>query len=56
MANLKNKNLISISDYNKEEYLEILRIAEEFEKNPKQEILKDKVVASIFLNPQPEHG
>ena len=34
MANLKNKNLISISDYNKEEYLEILRIAEKFEKNP----------------------
>ena len=51
MANLKNKNLISISDYNKEEYLEILRIAEEFEKNPKQEILKDKVVASIFFEP-----
>lgn len=51
MANLKNKNLISISDYNKEEYLEILRIAAEFEKNPKQEILKDKVVASIFFEP-----
>ena len=51
MANLKNKNLISISDYNKEEYLEILRIAEEFEKNPKQEILKGKVGASIFFEP-----
>ena len=32
--NLKGKNLISISDYSKEEYLEILRLAEEFEKNP----------------------
>lgn len=47
--NLKGKNLISISDYTKEEYLEILRLAEEFEQNPKQEILKDKVVASIFF-------
>lgn len=51
MANLKDKNLISITDYSKEEYLEILRIAAEFEKNPKQEILKDKVVASIFFEP-----
>ncbi len=49
--NLKGKNLISISDYTKEEYLEILRLAAEFEKNPKQEILKDKVVASIFFEP-----
>ncbi|MDD4703256.1 MAG: aspartate carbamoyltransferase [Bacteroidales bacterium] len=49
--NLKGKNLISISDYTKEEYLEILRLAEEFEQNPKQEILKDKVVASIFFEP-----
>jgi aspartate carbamoyltransferase catalytic subunit len=49
--NLKGRNLISISDYSKEEYLEILRLAEEFEKNPKQEILRDKVVASIFFEP-----
>lgn len=49
--NLKGKNLISISDYTKEEYLEILRLAEEFEQNPKQEILKDKVVASVFFEP-----
>jgi aspartate carbamoyltransferase catalytic subunit len=49
--NLKGKNLISISDYNKQEYLEILRLAKEFEENPKQEILKNKVVASIFFEP-----
>lgn len=49
--NLKGKNLISITDYSKEEYLEILRLAAEFEKNPKQEILRDKVVASIFFEP-----
>lgn len=51
MANLKNKNLISISDYNKQDYLEILKLAAEFEENPRQEILKDKVVASIFFEP-----
>ncbi|MDR0972250.1 MAG: aspartate carbamoyltransferase [Bacteroidales bacterium] len=48
---MKGKNLVSISDYNKEEYLEILRIASEFENNPKQELLCDKVIASIFFEP-----
>lgn len=51
MTNLKNKNLISISDYTKEDYLQVLELAKEFEENPKQEILKDKVVASIFFEP-----
>ena len=51
MANLKGKNLISITDYTKEEYLQILELASEFEKQPKQPILSDKVVASIFFEP-----
>ncbi len=51
MANLKGKNLISITDYTKEEYLQILELAAEFEKQPKQPILNDKVVASIFFEP-----
>ncbi|MBQ5873266.1 MAG: aspartate carbamoyltransferase [Bacteroidales bacterium] len=51
MANLKGKNLISITDYTKEDYLQILDLASEFEKQPKQPILSDKVVASIFFEP-----
>lgn len=48
---MKNKSLISINDYSKEEYLKILDIAEEFEKQPTQNILKDYVIASLFFEP-----
>ncbi|MCF8334826.1 MAG: aspartate carbamoyltransferase [Bacteroidales bacterium] len=48
---MKDRNLISISDYSKEEYLKILDLAEEFEKNPRQDILKDYVIASLFFEP-----
>lgn len=51
MSNLKGRNLISITDFSKEEYLQVLDIAEEFEKNPKQPILSDKVVATLFFEP-----
>lgn len=50
-TNLKNRNLISISDYSKDEYLKILDLAEEFEKNPRQDILKNYVIASLFFEP-----
>ena len=36
MSNLKGRNLISITDFTKEEYIRILDIAEEFEKNFRQ--------------------
>ncbi len=45
------KNLISIQDFSKEEILEILKMAEEFEKNPNQPLFKGKVIASIFFEP-----
>ncbi|MBR1785338.1 MAG: aspartate carbamoyltransferase [Bacteroidales bacterium] len=51
MSTLKGRNLISITDFSKEEYLEVLDIAEGFEKNPKQNILGDKVVATLFFEP-----
>ena len=34
MGNLKGRNLISITDFNRDEYIQVLDIAEEFEKNP----------------------
>ena len=48
---MKNRSLVSISDYSKEEYLKILNLAEEFEKNPRQNILNGHVVATLFFEP-----
>lgn len=48
---MKNKSLVSINDYSKEEILRILEIASEFEANKNQPLLKDKVVASLFFEP-----
>jgi aspartate carbamoyltransferase catalytic subunit len=45
------KDLISITDYTKEEYLRILELAARFEKNPNQNLLNGKVVASLFFEP-----
>ncbi len=48
---MKNKSLISINDYSKEDYLKILDLAEEFENNSVQKILEGKVVATLFFEP-----
>lgn len=48
---MKNKSLVSIGDYSLEERLRILDLAEEFEKNPVQDILKDYVVSTLFFEP-----
>jgi aspartate carbamoyltransferase catalytic subunit len=48
---MKKKDLISITDYSKEDYLQILDLAAYFEKNPNQKILEGKVVASLFFEP-----
>jgi aspartate carbamoyltransferase catalytic subunit len=48
---MKNRSLVSINDYSKEEYLRILELAAEFEKNPAQDLLKDKLVATLFFEP-----
>ncbi len=45
------KDLISITDYTKDEYLKIMDLAAEFEANPNQDLLKGKVVASLFFEP-----
>lgn len=45
------KHLISIQDFSKDEILEVLKMAAEFEKDPSQPILKGKVIASIFFEP-----
>ena len=48
---MKNKNLVSITDFTREEYLRILELAAEFEANPRQDILHGFVIASLFFEP-----
>ena len=52
---MKKKDLISITDYSKEDYLRILELAADFEKNPNQRLLEGKVVASLFFEPSTRH-
>ncbi|PJB59559.1 MAG: aspartate carbamoyltransferase, partial [Bacteroidetes bacterium CG_4_9_14_3_um_filter_41_19] len=51
MSKLKGRSLISITDYSKEEILQVLDIAEGFEKNTRQKLLDQYVVASLFFEP-----
>jgi len=51
MINLKNRSLVSITDYSKEEILKVLDIAEDFEKDQRQKILTNHVIASLFFEP-----
>ena len=48
---MKNRSLISITDYTKEEYIKILDLAETFEQQPTQPILENYVVATLFFEP-----
>lgn len=48
---MKGKNLISISDFSKDEYLRVLDVARQFELNPNQPLLRNHVVASLFFEP-----
>ncbi len=48
---MKNKNLVSINDFSKDEYMRILELAAEFEKNPRQDILNGYVISTLFFEP-----
>lgn len=48
---MKNKSLVAINDLAEDEIIRILDLAEEFEKNPIQDILKKTVVATLFFEP-----
>ena len=48
---MKNKSLVSINDFSREEHIRILELAGAFEKRPKQRILEDYVVATLFFEP-----
>ena len=48
---LKGKSLVSITDYSKNEWLAILKLAAKFEKKPPKNLLAGKVVANLFFEP-----
>ena len=48
---MKTRSLVSIEDLTTEEIIKILDLAAEFEKNPVQDILRGKVVATLFFEP-----
>ncbi len=48
---MAEKSLVSITDYSKEKILQILQKAATFEENPNQEVLKGKVIATLFFEP-----
>lgn len=48
---MKNKSLISIHDITKKDYDRVLELAEKFEKKPRQRILKDFVISTLFFEP-----
>lgn len=48
---MKNKSLVSINDYTKDEQLRVLKVAAEFEKTPAHNILQDYVIATLFFEP-----
>jgi aspartate carbamoyltransferase catalytic subunit len=51
MLQMKNRSLVSINDFSRDEILQILDLAEEFESNPNQKLLEGKVVGSLFFEP-----
>lgn len=48
---MKNKSLISIRGFTKEEILHVLKAAKEFEANREQNFLTGKVIACLFFEP-----
>jgi aspartate carbamoyltransferase catalytic subunit len=48
---MKKKSLISIHDITKKDYDKVLDLAAVFEKNPRQKILKDFVITTLFFEP-----
>lgn len=48
---IKNKSLVSITDFSKEEILRIIELASDFEANPNQRLLEGRIIASLFFEP-----
>lgn len=49
--NFKNRDIISIRDFSKQELLYVLKIAKKIETKPYTNLLKTKIMASLFFEP-----
>lgn len=47
----ETNNFVTIADLSKEKILYMIKLAQEFEKHPNRELLKGKVVATLFFEP-----
>ncbi len=47
----KNRDIISINDFSKEELLHILKVVKQVEQKPKSNLLKGKILATLFFEP-----
>ncbi|HBH50103.1 MAG TPA: aspartate carbamoyltransferase [Bacteroidales bacterium] len=48
---MKNTSLVSITDYSKADYMKIMEVAADFEKNSYQNLLNGKVIGTLFFEP-----
>lgn len=48
---MKGKSLVSITDYSKEQLMEIISLSAKFENNKVNDLLKGRVVATLFFEP-----
>lgn len=48
---MKKHNFVTIADLNKDEIMYLIQMAQEFEKHPNRDLLKGKVVATLFYEP-----
>ena len=48
---MENRSIVSIANYGKEKIQYLLDMAAEFETHPNRELLKGKVVATLFFEP-----
>lgn len=48
---MEKQNFVTIADLSKDEILYLISMAQEFEKHPNRELLKGKIVATLFFEP-----
>lgn len=49
--NIMKHDFVTIADLSKDEIMYMIRLAQEFEKHPNRELLKGKIVATLFFEP-----
>lgn len=48
---MKNRDYVTIADMSKEQIMHLIEMAQEFEKHPNRELLKGRIVATLFFEP-----